>query len=238
MIVTIHQPEHLPWLGFFNKAANCDKLVLLDTVQYEKNYFQNRNRIISSKSQSFVWLTMPVNKGSLSDTILQKTVKFDKSAKRKYLEKIKQTYSSYPFYREHIHNIEKIIFESGTTSLSIINTSLIKYIINFLQLRCEIISASELEVGTEISGTELLCNICKKTEATTYLSGIYGKKYLSEKLFINNKINVEYQTFIHPEYKQPSETFVSHLSVLDLIFSFNSQECYDIIRSGYTLKES
>ena len=58
MIVTIHQPEHLPWLGFFNKADQADLLVLLDVVQYRKDYFQNRNRILNQHGP--IWLTVPV----------------------------------------------------------------------------------------------------------------------------------------------------------------------------------
>ena len=60
MIVTIHQPEHIPWLGFFNKAINCDVFVLLDNVQYEKNYFQNRNNIINSSENKNQLITVPV----------------------------------------------------------------------------------------------------------------------------------------------------------------------------------
>ena len=58
MIVGIHQPEYLPWLGFFDKISQSDIFVMLDNVQYEKNYFQNRNRI---RIQSgWAWLTVPV----------------------------------------------------------------------------------------------------------------------------------------------------------------------------------
>ena len=58
MIVTIHQPEHLPWLGFFHKFAQADLLVLLDNVQYRHKYFQNRNRIRSHDGET--WINVPV----------------------------------------------------------------------------------------------------------------------------------------------------------------------------------
>ena len=44
MRVTIHQPEFLPWLGFFDKASQANVLVLLDDVQFRRGYFHNRNR--------------------------------------------------------------------------------------------------------------------------------------------------------------------------------------------------
>lgn len=59
MRVTIHQPEHLPWLGFFHKMAFCDVYVLLDNVQFTKNNYQNRNRLIDEKGTVY-WSTVPV----------------------------------------------------------------------------------------------------------------------------------------------------------------------------------
>ena len=58
MVVAIHQPEHLPWLGFFDKARQADLLILLDCVQFRKNYFQNRNRIRTE--DGWCWITLPV----------------------------------------------------------------------------------------------------------------------------------------------------------------------------------
>ena len=45
MIVTIQQPEHLPWIGFFNKIVQCVLFACLDNVQFKKRYFENRNRL-------------------------------------------------------------------------------------------------------------------------------------------------------------------------------------------------
>ena len=60
MIVTIHQPEHISYLGFWNKVASADLLVLLDNVKYEKNYFQNRNQIHTRRGTAYI--TVPVTK--------------------------------------------------------------------------------------------------------------------------------------------------------------------------------
>src|SRR5260370_16603293 len=68
MLVTIHQPEHLPWLGFLDKVRRADLLVLLDTVQYRKNYFQNRNRVLTANGPA--WVTVPVlTKGNSDQAI-------------------------------------------------------------------------------------------------------------------------------------------------------------------------
>ena len=64
MIVGIHQPNYMPWLGFFDKMRRCDVFVLLDTVPYTKNGYQNRCMIRGA--QGGFWLTVPViTKGRL-----------------------------------------------------------------------------------------------------------------------------------------------------------------------------
>ena len=58
MRITIHQPEHLPWLGLLSKISAAELLVVLDSVPYRKNYFQNRNRVLINGVPT--WLTVPV----------------------------------------------------------------------------------------------------------------------------------------------------------------------------------
>ena len=44
-ILVAHQPEFLPWLSYISKATMGDVYFILDTVQFEKEGFQNRNKI-------------------------------------------------------------------------------------------------------------------------------------------------------------------------------------------------
>ncbi|MEE3335704.1 MAG: WbqC family protein [Candidatus Latescibacterota bacterium] len=59
MIVSIHQRQFMPWLGCFNKMDQADHFILLDSVQFKKNEWQNRNRI--KTAQGAQWLTVPVS---------------------------------------------------------------------------------------------------------------------------------------------------------------------------------
>src|SRR5919197_6348843 len=60
MIVAIHQAHYLPWLRYLDKIARSDVFIVLDDVQYEKNGFQNRNKI--KTAQGWLYLTVPVRK--------------------------------------------------------------------------------------------------------------------------------------------------------------------------------
>ena len=232
MIVTIHQPEHMPWLGFFNKAVNSDIFVLLDTVQFEKNYFQNRNKIMSNKNPTGEWITVPVEKGRHTDLICEKKIAFNAKTKNKYLCKIHKAYNSHPFYVDIIGDI-KDIFDSNDVFLSKLNISLIQYFFKLLDIKCELVIASDLCLEKSLPGGIVNYEICKNLGATTYLSGVSGKNYLDENPFRKDCINVIYQDFIHPRYYQASENFISNLSILDLIFSLSPQESLDVIREGY-----
>ena len=55
-MITIHQPDFIPYLGFFNKARLCDVLVIGDHVQYSDKGYTNRVKIKSSNGAN--WLTV------------------------------------------------------------------------------------------------------------------------------------------------------------------------------------
>ena len=95
-IVSIHQPTYLPWLGFFNKIISSEKFVFLDDVQYEKNGYQNRNKIRTHEGD--IWLTVPVKTKS---TTLLKNVEIDYSFDwiKKHTKSIELNYSKTRFFK-------------------------------------------------------------------------------------------------------------------------------------------
>ncbi|WP_169306555.1 WbqC family protein [Cohnella pontilimi] len=213
MIVTIHQPEHMPWLGFFDKIGHSDCVVFLDNVPFRKNYFQNRNRIMSGSGP--MYLTIPV---SITESKVIKDVRIAKNFnKRKYLRAIRSAYSEHPFFDLYYPEVERIILEEHQ-NLSALNLALILFFMQTLQIETTWHLASDLEVNG--SKSQLLLSICQKLKADTYLSGPSGRDYLDEMLFTAQGILVSYHDFIHPSYPQINQTgFHSHLSVLDLLFN-------------------
>ena len=57
-IVTIHQPQYIPYLGFFNKISESDIFIVLDDVSIDKGGFTNRNRIKTLNGP--IWITIPL----------------------------------------------------------------------------------------------------------------------------------------------------------------------------------
>ena len=183
MVVTIHQPEHFPYMGYFQKMEKADLFVILDNVNYRKNYFQNRNRFLNSNGVE-EWFTIPVEKNATKKWIKDVKVNTHIPWKKKITNKLKQNFKT-DF--SAIYNSE---------SLLEINLNSIRWEMKHLNLNTKIVFASELNVKGDKS--ELLANICKKLNATTYLSGPSGKDYLDLSYFNNIKIQYHAPTVDNP----------------------------------------
>jgi len=218
MIVTIHQPEHLPWLGFLDKVAKADLFVVLDTVQYRKDYFQNRNKIRTAKD--FVWITIPVNKFSFQTKICDITIFQSKKMLTKYLRQIENNYQHAKYYYKYFDNLQDII-TTGYKNLADLNYTLITFLLNCYHIKTKVVKASEINVLSGIGKkTQLNLDICKLTGAKSYLSGISGKDYLNVQEFLDSGIDVVYQKFYHPVYNQLHEPFLPCMSSIDLLFNY------------------
>jgi len=228
MIVTIHQPEHLPWLGFFNKVDRADTLILLDTVQYRKNYFQNRNRVLMSGDP--LWLTVPVaTKGHTGRSIREMMIDNRTAWRRKHKETLLQAYGGHPFFDEH-RGFFSQIYGQEWVGLSELNEHLIQYLLDHLGIAPKVFRSSDL--GASGGKSELLLELCTKVGATIYLSGTSGREYLDERPFERAGVEVAYHTFKHPVYPQlGAGRFVSHLSAIDLLFNLGP-DSLAVIREG------
>ena len=232
MIITIHQPEHLPWLGFFNKISKAEKYVILDSVQYEKNYFQNRNKILGTNGVQ--WIGIPVvntkhMEGSIATTLIASDPKNIKW-KEKYLQTIKQSYGKYEYFNE-VYPLLEDALNTDSKYFCDINISIIKNFCSALDIHPEFVRSSDLNVSGLKSN--LILDICMKTNADVYIAGPSGRDYLDMKSFSDNGIVVKFNDFNHPTYPQKrTDEFISHLSALDLFMNVGFKEAKKIMMEG------
>lgn len=149
MIVTIHQPEHLPWLGFFDKVRQGDCFVMLDHVQFRRRYFQNRNRIRTPDKDGYQWITVPVQaKGKYDQPINE--VLIDNGGNPRWQEKCLRTielfYRKAPFFGEHFSFFE-ILYRTKWERLVDLNTTIIHYLLLALGIHVQVLKSSELGVS-------------------------------------------------------------------------------------------
>jgi hypothetical protein len=228
MVISVHQPQYIPWLGYFEKIARSDMFVFLDNVQYKEREFQNRNRIRTDKG--WMWLTVPVitSEGGrirMSDVQIDNTMPWQ----RKHLGSIKTSYASAPYFNEYYPFFEETL-KKQWLKLSDLNVHIVRFIMEKLAITTPTVFESELDVLT--AKTERIIDICKKSNADTYLSGVGAKDYLDESLFPANKITLYYQHFDHPEYKQCFEPFMPYMSAIDLLFNHGKNSRQILLASG------
>ncbi|MBI3090246.1 MAG: WbqC family protein [Candidatus Tectomicrobia bacterium] len=231
MIVAIHQPEYLPWLGFLEKAWQADLLVLLDTVPFSKGGFQNRNRIRTA--QGWSWLTVPVlTRGGFGQLIRE--VPIDNRASPRWREKtwrsIEQAYARAPYFPASAAALADI-YAASWERLAALNFCLIRVLFAAFGLRTRLALASA--EGLAGRKETLLLDICRRFGATTYLSGVGGRGYLDESSFQQAGIEVRYQEFHHPIYRQCFEPFEPAMSAIDLLFNYGPQSL-DLLTSTAT----
>ena len=218
-IISIHQPNFLPWIGYFFKIANSDTFVLLDDVQYTKNSFINRNKIKTPSGA--MWLTIPVlhsgRQGqNINDTILSSPEK----SYRKITSSLKANYSKSKYYNE-IMDLLIPAFEEKIY-LSVLNINLIIKICNYLEIGTEIIRSSRIQ-NVEGTATDRLVSICDELQASIYLAGYGSVNYQESDKFKLAGIKSEQYKFQHPNYDQLWGDFIPNLSIIDLLFNCGPQ---------------
>lgn len=234
MVVAIQQLEHLPWMGFFNKMAQCDTFVILDHVQFKKNYFENRNKIKSPAGG--VWVTVPVLiKGRFGQRINEVEIDSTKQWKKKYLKTVEQYYCKAPYYKD-IADLILPAFETDSVMLCELNYDLIKRVAGYLGIETPVVLSSEIGL-TDAESTKMLVEICKKYSAGSYISGPDGRNYLDKAMFRDSGIKIDYHDFVHPEYTQLYGEFVSHMSVIDVIANMGG-DSGSFVRKCYSIKRA
>ncbi len=218
MIVAIHQPNFLPWLGFFDKLAKADVFVLLDNVQFVKGHICNRNKIKNNKQEA-VWITVPVShKKGVEINFNELPVSYDQKWGNKILNVLRGSYSGAPHFDYYINKLHHILVETSYASLAALNAELIKFCCSELGITTRIETASEqgIEFGEQNAQN---INICKYFGADTYFSGQGARKYNDEEAFRKAGLALSYQEFEHPVYNQLFGEFIPNLSVIDLLLN-------------------
>jgi hypothetical protein len=223
--ISIHQPVYLPWLGFIEKIISSEKFVFLDDVQFEKNGFQNRNKIRTYDGE--MWLTVPVK---VKSQTLLKDVKINYSVDwiNKHKKSIIQNYKKAEFFDNYWLELEKI-YDEKYEYLVELNIEIIKFLFNKLKIKTKTLFSSELHISDK--GSNRILEICKILNADRYISGISGKKYLLIDDFERQKIKLEFQNFQHPTYEQVFDPFYPNMAMIDLLFN-EGDNALKIIKKG------
>ena len=216
-VLAIHQPNFLPWLGYFDKIKKSDIYVILDTVQVPRGKsIANRNKIKSAQGELELVVPIKKPKGNEGKVTYNEVEIADNKWAKKALKAIELNYKKAEYFDRYFPILKEIF---DYTDFCQMNIAFINYVNKELDIKTPVHLLSEL--GSEDLGqkNELIINICQHFNANVYLSGKGAKKYNDPELLNNHGISIEYQEFEHPVYKQLHGEFIPYLSVIDILMN-------------------
>ncbi len=216
MMISAHQPNYLPYLGFFDKMRKSDIFIIHDDVEFNRRDFQHRNKI--RIYDGWKWLTVPVFKKEhikINEVLINnKNEKNEAKWSNKHMLEIHSNYNKTPYYESYEHEIKKI-YSKEYTYLCDLNMELIKFLIKAFDINIELVYASNFDFKT--TSTQKLVDMVEELGGTTYLSGVGGYNYIDLSLFKN--IEVKFQKYEHPVYPQRYDSFEPNMSAIDVLFN-------------------
>jgi len=228
MKIGIMQPYFFPYIGYFQLINAVDKFVIYDDVNYIKQGWINRNRILLNGKDHLFTLNLVgassfklINEIEISNNI------------NKLLKTIYQEYSKAPFFIKSFPIIEDI-FTFNDTNLGRFLENSIRRLCDYFHINTEILVSSKIEKQQKLEGQEKIIDICKRLNANEYINAIGGQELYSKNIFNQNEIKLSFIKSKPTEYKQFNNEFVSWLSIIDLMM-FNSPEQISQMLDQYEL---
>lgn len=213
MIISGHQPNYLPWLGYFHKMMSCDVFVILDDVLLTRREVTKKNKIKGPEGERLLSVHISRKKSLIKDTALQNNFPWYLS----HWGSLQTCYARSPYWEKY-KNLFFPIYENPGELLADLNLRLIHVIREILEIKTPMLRASEIP-GIEGNKGERIISLCKQCKADIYLSGNGARAYNDEAAFLRNNIRLVYQEFETPIYPQLWGDFLPNLSAVDLIFN-------------------
>jgi hypothetical protein len=210
-VVSIHQPNYIPWLGYFYKIYQSDIFVFLDDVQFSNEGMHNYHYL--KMQQGPFRLKIPVIQ-KMGDLINEVKTREALGWKKKHLKTIEMLYKKAPYFEEVYHDFSTVVLKEYA-DIALMNQTIIQLISGKFGLATQFIVSSDLQIPT--FKEEKVLDICTALGATIYYSGTGAKAYQNEADFLDRGIELQYSHYQPFEYPQFYQGFQSNITVLDYL---------------------
>jgi len=230
--VAIHQPNYLPWLGFFHKLVHSDVFVVLDDVQIQKtgSSWVNRTQILNAGKPR--WLTIPINRPSGVQQIQLTTILEDGLWRKSHRGRLHEAYRRAPYY-QGLSDFLDGLYEDRTNSLREFNLSAMRAVLDLLGLSDarKLVMASSFAV--DLQGTNRLIELVKRVGGDSYLCGSGSSGYLEPRVFEKESMKLVWQNFSEVRRSQlGTATFVPGLSIIDALLTLGPIQTRGLLESS------
>jgi len=232
MIVSAHQPAYNPWLGFIHKILLSDIFVVMDDVQFEKNSFINRNKILQNNNE--VMLTIPVKTKGYKTRTLKEMEVLDNRWQIKHLKSIEQSYKKSQYF-DNVFSKLKLIYQIESKYLVDYTNAYLEFIVDYLEIDTKIAFASDLDITSK--KLDYVCELTNKLDGDMFVFGSQGKDYADIEYLKEKRITPYFQEYNHPSYMQLGKEFYPYMGIIDLMFNENKDNIKNIILKDNITKE-
>jgi hypothetical protein len=224
--VVVTQSNYLPWRGWFDMARQAEALVLLDTVQFTRRDWRNRNRIKTSNGPA--WLTVPVEVKGRFHQAVDETRVAGHDWVAQHLRAISLAYRRAPAFAAEFPALEALLGAAGRHDLlSEVNEALTAGLFNRLGIATRLLRDSALIPRADLQAmdpSERLAALVEAVGGRRYLSGPAAKAYLDPAPFARRGIEVAWMEYAgYPDYPQLWGGFEPAVSVVDLLLNTGAQ---------------
>lgn len=229
------QPYFFPYLGYFSLLKNTEKFILLDSVQFIRHGWIERNRILKLDGNC-MYIKVPLIKHSRGTLIKNIRIKNDQNWKNKILSQIQHYKKKAPFFID-VKNLLNTIFEKKMEDITTLNCFCLESVCNYLGFRPDISIFSNLDLTIDIptSPDEWALNICKSIgNVTEYWNPPGGIDFFNRDKYEKEGIKLNFQKIQLLEYKQLGNPFLPGLSIIDVMM-FNSPETINTMLGDYKI---
>lgn len=228
-IVVIHQPDFMPYLGFFDRLNKADIYVIFDNVQYVRSSrgWTSRDKIKTQKGER--WITVGTKKAARDTAINRILLSEDFDWRDEHINLIRENYKNSPFYDEIIPYISEL-YSYKCEYMMDFNIESIKMLMKLFDIQIRFVMASDLQ--PEGKNNALIIDIMKRLGCKKYLSGVGARGYYVPELYEEAGIEVIWQNFAHPVYPQQFGAFIPYLSSIDMLFNCGIERSREILKSG------
>jgi hypothetical protein len=231
MQVGIMQPYFLPYIGYFQLIANCEKFVVYDDIEYTKRGWINRNRILAAGSARTI--TLPLRRDSDYRDVRDREIAPDFDAKD-MLALLQESYRRAPFWGNYQELLESILHCPSRNLFDYVANAIMR-IMECLDIRTEVVVSSSLGIDRALRGEERVLATCAALGATEYVNPIGGLDLYSASAFADRGMDLSFLRSRLTPYAQFSFPYVEALSIVDTMMFVAPDELDSRVRSDYEI---
>lgn len=231
MKIAVMQPYIFPYIGYFQMINAVDKFVFYDDVNFIKQGWINRNKILVSGTDHL--FTVPLSKANsftlIKDTLINE--KLYENWKIKFLQTISQNYRNAPHF-DVIYKLVSEVMNDTCISISDLAINSVKAVSQYINLKTDFIISSQSYQNKNLERQERLFDICRREKSLHYINASGGQELYTKEDFLKQGIKLDFIKSLPLTYKQFKNQFIPYLSIIDVLM-FNNPDDINLLLTQY-----